>query len=166
MLLSKLKLRKLSSAVRAVHSSNYSIQINYLELRVSKKVRYLNGYRLIYLPDHPSAMTSLNWTGYVYEHIAVAESFLGRRLAKDEVVHHLDLNRSNNRTENLLVLLRSQHVKLHTWIDKGAPIEETCRVNGVNSVESKADKIKYCFCGATLQAKEKFFVQRLVKLLL
>ena len=124
---------------------------------MSKQVRFLNGYRLIYSPDHPSAMTSKNWNGYVYEHIAVAEDFLGRKLSKDEVVHHLDLDRSNNRSENLIVLLRSQHSKIHAWIDKGAPIKETLKLNVSNSQEPKARILKYCFCGKILQAKEKSF---------
>jgi hypothetical protein len=124
---------------------------------MSKKVRILNGYRLVYLPNHLSAMTNKNWLGYVYEHIAVAEEYLGRKLRDEEVVHHLDLNKANNRIENLLVLERSQHMKLHAWLDSGALIQVTNEMNGVKSVKSKARKPTYCVCGNTLQRKEKTY---------
>lgn len=83
-----------------------------------KSNRIVNDYVLIYLPDHPKAMVGNNWDGYIYEHIVVAESILGRRLLEGEVVHHLDCNRSNNSPDNLLVISNPMHAKLHTWLDK------------------------------------------------
>lgn len=119
-----------------------------------KKVRDLNGYRVLYIPEHPRAMTSENWKGWIYEHIHLGEKIIGRPLNEKEVVHHLDGNRSNNRIENLLVLERSQHKKLHEWLDRGAPFDESEGMNRVNSVESKVNR--YCkVCSATLQAKQK-----------
>lgn len=53
---------------------------------------------------------------YVYEHHVVAEEMLGRSLKDFEVVHHLDGNKKNNSPDNLLVLERDQHTKLHAWI--------------------------------------------------
>ena len=104
-------------------------------------------------------MTSENWKGYIYEHIIVAEEFLGRSLTCNEVVHHLDCDRSNNRIENLIVLDRSQHVKLHEWINRGAPICESVGMNGMNSVKSKVNV--YCEeCLRTLQHKQKRFCSR------
>jgi predicted nucleic acid-binding Zn ribbon protein len=94
-------------------------------------LRILNGYRVIFLPEHPRAMTTDNWDGYVYEHIVVAEKFLGRPLRDNEIVHHLNENRSDNRSKNLLVIEKSQHVKLHQWlIDKDKPEPEPlyCKV--------------------------------------
>ncbi len=80
--------------------------------------RSLNGYRLIHQPDHPRAITSESYRGFVYEHIAVAEKTLKRPLNKDEVVHHLNGDRADNHPMNLLVMLRSQHAKLHEWLDR------------------------------------------------
>lgn len=82
---------------------------------------YLNGYRMIYLPEHPRAYRSSGYNGYIYEHIVVAEDFMRRPLRSGEVVHHLDLCRDNNHPSNLLVLENSQHSKLHGWIGKGMP---------------------------------------------
>lgn len=80
---------------------------------------------------------------------------LGRELSEDEVVHHLDGNRKNNRIENLIVLFRGMHARLHQWLDKGAPTTEKSGMNGKNSGKSKAIEPRYCVCGDTLQHKQK-----------
>lgn len=46
-------------------------------------------------------------------HCIIAESIIGRSLKKDEVVHHIDKNKLNNHPDNLMVMLRSDHTKLH-----------------------------------------------------
>ena len=119
------------------------------------EVRLLNGYKLILKPDHPKAMHSDNWEGYVYEHIAVAEEYLGRSLRSNEVVHHLDLNKANNRAGNLLVLEDGQHAKLHRWIASGAAICESSGLNRENSGKPKVTEPVYCVvCGQTLQENQ------------
>jgi len=124
-------------------------------------VRCVNGYRLIHVPDHRRAMKSANWIGYVYEHILIAEEMLGRKLKPEEVVHHLDGNRANNRYENLLILRRSEHAKLHLWLQAGAPMCESHRLNGVNSGKSRVTKPRYCSCcSRTLQGKQKRFCSK------
>lgn len=121
---------------------------------MKKKIRDLNGYRVLYLPEHPRAMKSDNWNGWIYEHIYLGEKIIGRPLNEKEVVHHLDGNRSNNRIENLLVLESSQHTKLHGWLDRGAPYGENLGVDRVNSVKSKVNN--FCkVCGTTLQSQQK-----------
>lgn len=122
------------------------------------EVRILNDYRVLYVPEHPRAMKNEVWNGYVYEHILVAEEHLGRPLRDDEITHHLDGNRANNRKENIIVLERSQHAKLHIWLDAGAPISERYRMNGMNSGKSNVAEPTYCkSCGRTLQGKQKTY---------
>lgn len=125
-------------------------------IRVSKSIRYLNGYRLIYLPEDECSMKSENWNGYIYEHIYFAHKMLKRKLNKDEVVHHLNGNKLDNRYSNLLVLSKAMHSKLHMWIDDGANIHESYIKNGMNSGKSKAIEPLYCkVCYITLQHKQK-----------
>jgi hypothetical protein len=48
------------------------------------------------------------------EHRKIMEDYLGHKLKYDEVVHHIDENKSNNKIENLRLMTRSEHTKLHT----------------------------------------------------
>lgn len=71
---------------------------------------YTNGYKCYYLPNHHLA----NKTGYVYEHLLVAEEILQRELNRDEVVHHKDLNKKNNCKNNLMVFAtKGDHTAFH-----------------------------------------------------
>ena len=75
-----------------------------------------NGYEMVYMPTHHRADS----TGYVYEHIVIAEKKLGRLLNKNECVHHLNEIRNDNREENLIIF---KTISDHTAFHNGCEIE-------------------------------------------
>lgn len=67
------------------------------------------GYRFIYVPDHPYAVNNL-----VREHRLVMEKYIGRYLLPEEIVHHKNEDKLDNRIENLVIVTRAEHVRIHT----------------------------------------------------
>lgn len=48
-----------------------------------------------------------------HEHRMVVEKILGRKLKSSEVVHHKNKNKHNNSLDNLEIVSRSEHIKIH-----------------------------------------------------
>ena len=75
-----------------------------------------DGYVLVLKPSHPHARAS----GYVLEHRLVMEEHLGRTLLPEEVVHHKNGQKDDNRLENLQLFEsqsphHTQHILGNQW---------------------------------------------------
>ena len=84
-----------------------------------KKSNY--GYWLVQCIDHPFAWDK---SGYVFEHRLIAEKYLlteensvvidGKRYLSPEYdVHHINEIKTDNRPENLVVMKRGEHSRIH-----------------------------------------------------
>lgn len=71
--------------------------------------RMSNGYIKVYAPKHPHASRD----GYVLQHRLVVERNIGRFLTENEVVHHENGDKTDNRFENLRVMTTSEHCAFH-----------------------------------------------------
>jgi len=50
---------------------------------------------------------------YKAKHRIVMEQHLGRKLSSNEIVHHIDGNKTNNDISNLVLVTRAEHVNIH-----------------------------------------------------
>lgn len=93
------------------HSESTKIKMSVSKKKggIGHKKKRKDGYIAIYFPDHPKSTAD----GYIMEHVLVMESIIGRWLKEDEVVHHINKIRHDNRKENLLLLTFAEHAGLH-----------------------------------------------------
>jgi hypothetical protein len=96
-----------------------------VEVENMNRQKHSKGYWLVYQPDHPYR----NKDGYIPEARLVMEKHLGRYVNPlIEDVHHKTKNKQNNKLENLILLTKSEHRRLHSgWIRRGDIWWKTCR---------------------------------------
>jgi hypothetical protein len=89
------------------------------------KIKTKFGYIRFHQPEHPHS----DRQGYIFEHIIMMEKHIGRYLNSDEIVHHINGIKDDNRIENLKLMTdrvhRSFHSRLsvkngtHNFLEKG-----------------------------------------------
>lgn len=79
------------------------------------------------------------------EHRWVMEQVLGRKLRRDEQVHHKNHDRLDNRPENLEVVTPAKHGLRHTW----HPTVKACAVCGSEFTPHKTKRARAKTCSPT-----------------
>ena len=111
-----MKVCKIEGCIAKVHARGWC-RIHYLrwwrrgDALCGPKRRYMTdaGYILLRKRGHPNA----DCNGRIPEHRFLMSEYLGRPLLKSEIVHHLNGQRDDNRLENLVLLSKSDHQRLH-----------------------------------------------------
>lgn len=83
------------------------------------------GRSFIYAPEHSESRCFGG--AYILEYRLIAEKKIGRKLRRNEIVHHLNGNTNDNRPENLEVLTQSEHARKHLQ-EEGRRCKKTGRI--------------------------------------
>ena len=102
-----------------------------------------NDYIFIYAPERPNH----DKRGYVQLHRLIMEDILGRYLEPQEVVHHIDGDRTNNFEENL-ELIENNIIHLSTKHNTGKDTSgRVCRECGRNYSQKRTCNGRENWCG-------------------
>ena len=111
-----------------------------------------SGVQRRYIKGHNRLGTGRGWIecGYRYvsvggrkigEHRLIVEQREGRRLTSGEVVHHVNGDKFDNRPENLVVVTRAEHRRLHSgtrwkrWSDEEKVRARELKAAGISTQE-------------------------------
>lgn len=87
----------------------YTVFINKDIHNVTGRKRSKKGYQVICIKTHPNS----DGQGCIFEHRVIMEMFIGRYLTKDEIIHHKNGIKHDNRLSNLEITTNAEHTRLH-----------------------------------------------------
>ena len=102
-------LGKLKKGTKLSDETKTKLSIAKFKGGIGHKKKRCDGYIAVYFPEHPKS----NKQGYIMEHDLVMECAIGRHLKDDEVVHHINHKRDDNRLSNLQLMTFKEHAALH-----------------------------------------------------
>ena len=80
------------------------------------KSRYPNGPKWVCISSKGYRVITVGENVDKEEHILIMENHIGRKLYPGEVVHHINENKTDNRIENLRLMSRADHTRLHNLL--------------------------------------------------
>jgi len=96
-------------------------------------------YKRKRLPDHPNSFSC----GSIEVHRLVMSEHLGRPLKSDEIVHHIDGDKSNNDISNLEILSAKEHAIEHYGEKSGKMIQASKTPEAIDKRKNTFKKIKH-----------------------
>ena len=115
-------------------------------------------------------------TGYVYvkiskdkyeaEHRLVMEKSLGRTLQKHEHIHHLNEDKTDNRVENMILVNRPEHMKIHRtnipghWKGKKLPQDMIDGMKKRSPLYNHPEFLKYSSIETDTQLTKRFGIHK------
>jgi hypothetical protein len=119
-------------------------------------------------PNLKKGLPSITKLGYVrinvdgkriLQHRHVMEQYIGRKLHKDERVHHINSNRTDNRIENLQLYknngdhIREHHPAIWKLRKKNGEYSAEIIKNILDTIAQAPNPSQNCFCGKPFFAK-------------
>jgi len=93
---------------------------------MKKRVKQVNPNRRKTKQGYIQIRLDFKWE---FEHRLVVENFIGRILEPEEVVHHIDFNKSNNSINNLMIFpSQKEHSSFHIYFSKYGFNQRTRRI--------------------------------------
>jgi hypothetical protein len=93
---------------------------------------------------------------FIDEHRKIMEDYLGRKLKRNEVVHHKDGNKNNNKLDNLEVMSLSKHSKMHqSGVKRSIETKKKISEANRNRIYNNRNKTEQDIINIVLKYKEK-----------
>lgn len=127
-----------------------------------EKIISKGDYNYCIVRDHPSRTKN----DYVLHHRVVMENMLGRLLTKDEVVHHINGDKKDNRECNLEIMSNSEHASHHGEYVTKSMSEWVCPwcskvfTREIYECRYLTGKAGWCTCSKSCRSSLSSFVTR------